>query len=455
MTTELKYHAIKVDAKKCMGCTHCMKACPTEAIRLKNGVATINADRCVDCGNCLRACPVDAFFVEHDSLQQIRAFKYRVVLFPSVMVGQFPLSISENQIYEGLLNLGFTHIFEVEQPIQWLIESIKNHVGGSSHKPVISSFCPAVVRLIQGKYPSLVDNIMPLKAPHDLAAHFAISKLVEQGANRHEIGIFYVSPCSAKMAAVKTPLGEKESVVDGLIGMDDLYNGVMHNLTLKSKTDTSRWRENLTSSGIVWSLPRGESRHFTRKSMAIDGIHNVVKFLERLENEEVPELDFLELKSCSQGCAGGILMTGNRFLTVERLQKRAKRYPRAAAMEMPIESKIAVQRKMQAEKIIPKPVFMLDENRAKALVKLGKIDKILCQLPGIDCGGCGAPNCHALAEDMVMGKAKMTDCIFLQKRYMKENKITLQKACNNLEKIWGKHRFDADCNKKGGRNEGF
>ena len=64
-----KYHAITVDKDKCTGCTHCMKSCPTEAIRIRGGVAKINADRCVDCGNCLRACPVDAFYVEQDSLE--------------------------------------------------------------------------------------------------------------------------------------------------------------------------------------------------------------------------------------------------------------------------------------------------------------------------------------------------------------------------------------------------
>ncbi len=53
-------------------------------------------------------------------------------------------------------------------------------------------------------------------------------------------------------------------------------------------------------------------------------------FLERLESGDVPELDFLELKSCNLGCAGGILLSGDRFLTVERLQKRALSYPRAA-----------------------------------------------------------------------------------------------------------------------------
>ena len=36
-----------------------------------------------------------------------------------------------------------------------------------------------------------------------------------------------------------------------------------------------------------------------------------------------------------------------------------------------------------------------------------------------------------------------------------EDKITIEKATKNLEKAWGKNRFDADCNRRGGRNEGF
>jgi Na+-translocating ferredoxin:NAD+ oxidoreductase RNF subunit RnfB len=455
MGTTQKYHAIKVDAQKCIGCVHCMKACPTEAIRIKNGIATISEERCVDCGNCLRACPVDAFYVEQDSLSQMTRFKFRVVLFPSVMVGQFPEIYSENQIYQAILNLGFTHIFEVEQPIQWLIDLLKNEVRKSENKPVISSFCPAIVGLIQIKYPSLTQNIIPLKAPHDLAAYFAIAELAKRGIKRDEVGIFYVSPCSAKMAAVKRPLGEKTSIVDGLINMNDLYNQIMRIIPMVEETDTKHLRENLSNDGILWCLPRGEARKFNRRAMAIDGIHNVVKFLERLENEEVPELDFLELKSCDQGCAGGILLTGNRFLTVERLQNRAKQYLPALKLQTDNLDKAAIQKNLIADPIHPKLVFRLDIDRVKALAKLRKIDKILCQLPGIDCGGCGAPNCHALAEDMVQGSAKMTDCIFLQKRYIRDGKITIKKIFKNLDRTWGENRIEADCTKKGGRNEGF
>lgn len=455
MKTVEKYHSIRVNTQKCMGCTHCMKACPTEAIRIRGGVATINPDRCVDCGNCLRACPVDAIDVDHDSLEQLSDFKYRVALFPAVMIGQFPDIYSEGHIYEALLKLGFTHIFEVEQPIGLLLNSIIENVEKAKHKPQISSFCPAIVRLIQSRYPSLVNNIVHIKAPHDLAASYALDILAKQGITRDEIGIFYVSPCSAKMAAVKRPLGEIESVVDGLINMKDLYNQIMLVVEKKKKMDTSGMRKNLTWDGIVWSLPRGEARHFKRKSMAVDGIHNVVKILERMENEDIPELDFLELKSCDQGCAGGILLTGNRFLTVERLQKRSKRYPKVSEMDVSCFNCHEIQDKLKAAPIQPNYVFALDTDRIKAIEKLQKVDRILCQLPGIDCGSCGSPNCHALAEDMVQGNAKMTDCIFLQNRYLNENKITVAKATRNLEKAWGKNRFDADCNKKGGRNEGF
>lgn len=455
MRREPKYHAIRVDTEKCFGCTHCMKICPTEAIRIEDGVAAINNQRCVDCGNCLRACPVDAFYVEQDELAQINGYKYRLVLFPSVFIGQFSEIYSEGQIYEALLELGFTHIFEVEQPAGWLMESIKDNYRENKNRPLISSFCPAIVRLIQCKYPSLVENVVKRKAPHDLAAYFGIEQLKKQGAGENEIGIFYVSPCSAKMAAVNQPVAEKESIVTGIINMQDLYNRLLKLIRSHEKTDTSGFRENLSREGILWSLPRGETSWFRKKSMSIDGIHNVVKFLERLENDEVPDLDFLEMKSCRQGCAGGILLTGNRFLTVERLQKRAQRYPRASQLNVNEKEKQTVKGQLVSDKIEPQHAFILDKDRTKAIEKLQKINKILCQLPGIDCGGCGAPNCHALAEDMVQGKAKMSDCVFLQSKYVKEQKTDPQKAYKNLEKTWGEKRFEADCNKKGGRNEGF
>ena len=458
MTAAKTYHALTVDNQKCIGCTHCMQVCPTEAIRVIGGLAEIQPERCVDCGHCMRACPAKAIYVEQDDLDKIKSFKYRVVLFPAVMIGQFPEKYTEDQIYAALLKIGFTHVFEVEQPIGILKRSVKEYCRNSpDNKPHISTFCPAIVRLIQIRYPSLSENLIQRKSPHDLGAHFAINQLKKQGAKEDEIGLFYVTPCNAKITSVKSPVGEKESIVDGIINMNELYNRVMKAINDKEAADTSDQRENLSRDGILWSLTRGEAKHFGERSMAIDGIHNVIKFLERLENEEVPDIDFLELRACDQSCAGGILMTGNRFLTVERLERRAKRYQPAWKLKNHLEIKNSnlIKQKLIADKIIAKPAFSLDVDRARALEKMDRAQRIICFLPGIDCGACGAPNCQALAEDMVNGKAKMSDCVFLQQLWEDEGKISTTKAFRNVEKKWGENRFQADCNKRGKRNEGF
>ncbi len=456
MNRSKKYHAIRVNSEKCIGCTHCMQVCPTEAIRVKDGLAVIADERCVDCGNCMRVCPVDAFIIVQDDLSLMQQFTYKVALFPSVMIGQFPDKVTDDQVYGALLELGFTHIFEVEQPIQWLVEAYREYMAGNRHNfPLISSFCPSIVRLIQIRYPSLIDNIVMVKAPHDLAAHYSIERLKALGAREEEIGVFYITPCSAKIAAVKRPLGEKKSIVNGIINMNELYNRVMKVIAGKPAVSSPGFREYLTREGILWPLSRGEARLFKHKSMAIDGIHNVVKILEKLETGNIPEIEFFELRSCDQGCAGGILLSGDRFLTVERLERRARSYPHMAEHNPSGPGKAEVMSRLTVDPFAPDPVFRLDEDRARALEKMAKVEKILCQLPAIDCGACGAPNCHALAEDMVTGKAKMSDCLFLLARWKEEGLITQRRAFNNLEKIWGKGRFKADCKKRGARNEGF
>jgi hypothetical protein len=301
-----------------------------------------------------------------------------------------------------------------------------------------------------------VDNILPVKAPHDLAAHFILQTLLSQGVKKEEIGIFYITPCAAKIAAVKSPVGEQPSMVNGVISMSDFYNKVRQSIPKEEIGDTCQQRQHLTREGILWSTSRGESSRFGNRAIAIDGIHSVVKFLDRLENDEVKGFDFLEMRACDQSCAGGILLTGNRFTTTERLEQRSKKYP--TYQENQLVSNLNTKEltnNLLIDEIKPHNVFRLDDDIVKAMEKMSKAQRIICFLPGIDCGACGAPNCQALAEDMVQGKAKMSDCVFLQQRWENEGKIGTGKAFLNLEKKWGEGRFNADCNKRGRRNEGF
>ena len=149
-------------------------------------------------------------------------------------------------------------------------------------------------------------------------------------------------------------------------------------------------------------------------------------------------------------------MTGNRFTTTERLEQRSKNYPSYREKELATNlDKDELTQCLLIDEIKPYNAFSLDDDITRAMEKMTKAQRIICFLPGIDCGACGSPNCQALAEDMVQGNAKMSDCIFLQQRWQHEARIGVEKAFLNLEKRWGEGRFNADCNKRGRRNEGF
>lgn len=53
-----------VDADVCTGCETCVDTCPSEAIRMKDGIAVVDADLCVDCESCVDECPAEAIHME-------------------------------------------------------------------------------------------------------------------------------------------------------------------------------------------------------------------------------------------------------------------------------------------------------------------------------------------------------------------------------------------------------
>ena len=133
MGNETFYHALKINSEVCTGCTHCMNVCPTAAIRIKYGKATINEAACTDCGMCLKTCPRQAIYVEQDDFNQIFKFSYRIILLPSVFIGQFPEDISEEQIFSELHNLGFHYVMEVDKSTGLLMEETKHYQIGRAH----------------------------------------------------------------------------------------------------------------------------------------------------------------------------------------------------------------------------------------------------------------------------------------------------------------------------------
>jgi len=284
------HHALTIDKNICIGCTHCLKVCPTQAIRVLDGKAGLFENRCIDCGECLRSCPVSAIKVKDDDFAKIYDFKYRVLLIPSVLIGQFSEELDEPVIHDLLKQIGFHEIFEIDLTVDIAKDMYQQYFKQhAENKPLISSFCPAVVRLIQVKFPSLTENLVLVKAPLDIAAAYKRKDLIEKGIPENDIGIFYATPCAAKIAAVKSPVGEEKSEINGVINLNVIYNKICRGLVNLKKPKTNIHPQLLHKSALQWSLTGGETANFDGRCLAIDEIHNVINFLEKIENEN-PQL---------------------------------------------------------------------------------------------------------------------------------------------------------------------
>ena len=163
----------------------------------------------------------------------------------------------------------------------------------------------------------------------------------------------------------------------------------------------------------MWSLTNGEANFVKAKCLAIDSLDNAMEFLDKVENQEIGDVDFLEIRACDESCAGGVLTTGNRFLTVQRLKsffndEKVNYDDDKANISICDKYRDYLVGRISVEPIAPRGIDKLDDDMTKAMKKMERINRIMCYLPGIDCGSCGAPTCQTLAEDIVHGRAAIS-----------------------------------------------
>ncbi len=400
------FHSVRLERELCKGCTSCLKMCPTEAIRVRNGKAKIIKERCIDCGECIRVCPSRAKIAVTNTLDGIEKFKYKIALPAPSFYGQFRNIKDIDIILTALKKIGFDDVFEVTLGAEVITKITRELLkSGKLKTPVINSACPAVLRLIQQRYPDLIENILPLRAPVEIAAQMAKNNAIEQnGFSFDEVGVFFISPCAAKMTTVINPIGCEHSHIDGVLSMKDIVNELapfIHKITDIEITSAS------TSHGIVWANNGGEVGALKEYNcISVDGIHNVYKILEDVEDEKLNDIDFIECSACVGGCVGGPLTVENSYVAKAKIRELSKKYDKNINVINDYNTDVFFDKE-----IAETPLPQLGANMKETIALIDKINSIYNTLPQLDCGSCGAPSCNALAEDIVRNFGKESDCI--------------------------------------------
>lgn len=418
-------HSVQLDKDQCHGCTNCIKSCPTQAIRVRKGKAKIIKDRCIDCGECIRVCPYHAKKAITDSFEKLKEFKYNIALPAPTFYGQFSEATDINSILNSLLKVGFDDIFEVALAAEIVTnESKKLMEKGKIELPVISSACPAVVKLISTRFPSLIDNILPVISPMQLAGRLAREEAVKKtGYNPEQIGVFFITPCAAKATCAQYPIGIEKSNIDGAISIKDVYLKVLPFINNNDGLPLAK----ASFRGVCWANSGGEAKATGNKSyIAVDGIHNVLNILEEIENNRLKDVTFAELLACPGGCVGGPLNVENCFVAKRRIKNLAMRQECAPGAGEYLDMDCDISWEME----LPfTGKLNLDDDMTVAMQKLARIEELWNTLPKLDCGSCGSPSCRALAEDIVLGYASENACIVK----FKERVLEFARQANDID----------------------
>lgn len=396
-------HSVELDVSKCTGCTTCLKHCPTEAIRIRGGHAVINEERCIDCGECIRICPNNAKKAMCSKMEHYDSYKWKIALPAPSLYGQFDNLEDVDTVLQGLLDIGFDDVFEVAQAAEYVTEYTRLYLKTEGiKKPVISSACPVVVRLISLRYPYLRDNLMPILPPIEIAAIMARKKAkeVHPELDDSDIGLFFISPCAAKVSYIRNGFGNYKSQIDVVVSLKDIYFKL---LGVMKKGEPPKVSSQAGMIGIGWASSGGESSAILNDNyLAADGIENVNKVLDAIENGNIPQLEFVELNACTGGCVGGVMTIENPFIARTRLQS-VRRYLPVSLNRLPPDMHYVPENFYCSE--LPKytPISRLSENFSESMRMMSRIQQIRDSLPGIDCGACGSPTCRAFAEDIVRG----------------------------------------------------
>lgn len=410
-------HGFRIDPDKCDGRMSCMRACPTHAIRVKNGKARLISELCIDCGSCLGVCELGAISATTIKFAELNGYRFKVAVASPALFTQFGLRDTPADVGRALLELGFDAVWDYAVDITLVDRAITDFVKKwPGPFPLISSSCPVVVRLIQVAYPSLVDHVIPVESPREIAARELKRRYSQElGLKPEEIAAIYITPCQAKAISILQPAEEVKSYLDGAVGISEIYNDLLTKIRKAVRPkDTPK---NLVTAGelLHWGAPEGEIPALAREHyLPLTGLSDITKVFNDIEKGRIRNIDFLECDACQGGCIGGNLTVENLYAA------RSKNLHLTASMPKPgPEFEKEVDRRYAVEDFSMRGTLKPRQTEGDAIdlrervMRRKRAEEVLRTLPLLNCGLCGAPKCKNHAEDVAASRADLLDCVFL------------------------------------------
>jgi len=427
-------HYVRFHEERCTGCAACLRVCPTKAIRIRREKSIRIVDQCIGCGACIRACPAGAVSAATIGVEGIGRDHAAIALVSPVLYAQFP-GFMPGGVLLGLHRMGFRHTVDMSfflEMFQYAAEEFiqRNRRSAVSPWPLISPICPVVVRIIAFQFPSLLPHVLPVLRPVALMAREVRERIIPAYEHQdRDVVLYYINPCPTKSQPLPAPGPTRRPQREAAIGINDIYPELRRQVDQILDSDLipysgSGFEFETCSSGnaALGAMSGGEIADMdVEKSLSVHGLQETITYLHKIEMGVLRDFEYIEFRTCREGCLGGVLTAVDPYIARRNVQKMigvfgvGRRLPRDTILRLYEKGRFRTDQNTQALTRLfgaRRPALSLEEAQ--------KIETILDLIEGRDCGACGSPDCLTFAEDVVRGNAALSDCIWLQARRQKE-----------------------------------
>jgi ferredoxin len=418
-------HYVRFHLERCTGCAQCLKVCPTKAIRIRRRKSLCLVDRCIGCGACIQACSTGALTAAGRKPERIGDGHVAVAIVSPVLYAQFP-GVIPKDVLQGLRRMGFHHTVDSSiflEMFQFAAAEFirRNRAARSAPWPLISPVCPAVVRLIAFQFPSLLAHVLPVLRPVALMAREVKKSLIPRYALQgRPVILYYINPCPTMGDVRRATEGSPLPYLEVPVGINDIYpelrrciDEILADVQPFAKADFE-YETCASGNAALVAMSGGEIATMRiEKSMAVPGLAEVTEYLQKIEMGLFRDVEYFEMRTCQEGCLGGVLNAVDKYLAKSNVHRMihiyglGRRVPRHTILQLydkghfqPDKSPLAL-----AE-------LFADRKPGLTLEQMEQIERILERVTGFNCGACGAPDCATFAEDVVRGQAALEECLW-------------------------------------------
>jgi len=445
---------VHFDRNLCRGHAACIRACPTKAIR-KVGKRTVNVvDQCIGCGECIRVCDAGAVSAAATGAGNIGRDQVAIALVSPVLYAQFP-GVMPKDILMGLRQMGFRHTIDMSYFLEIFHYATEEFINRNrkSHKapwPLISPVCPVVVRLIAFQFPSLIPHVLPVLRPAALMAREVKRRIIPMYQESGDaVALYYINPCPTKMDPICSNPDKPPAIAEVALGINEIFPELTCQVEQIKASDAIPFDQTrfeyetcATGNASMWAMSGGEIAEMDfDRTVAVSGLQETITYLQKIEMGLFKDIEYIEFRTCREGCLGGVLTAIDKYLAKSAVQKMVKLFGLGRRLTRENILRMYEKGQFQTEK---NPARLTDlygtKKEALSLELLQKREEIMELLKGTDCAACGAPDCRTFAEDIVRGTASLQDCLWINahsttKSKRKRGKSTM--TVNDLVKRFG------------------